>query len=86
MSTSSSLLVTVQLAAGEIVDGILLQLAHHTTGRPAAHLIENYGSGPVRPLATASLGFLHSPSERLADHPIVERRGTLTVGTPAVGG
>lgn len=58
-------------------------LAHHTTGRSAAHLIENYGSGPVRPLTHASLGFLHSPPEGLVDHPLLERRGTLHIASEA---
>ena len=54
-------------------------LAHHTTGRSAAQLIENYGSGPVRPLTHASLGFLHSPPDGLVDHPLLEQRGALHV-------
>ncbi len=59
------------------------QLAHHTTGRSAALLTENYGAGPVRPLTSASLDFFHSPPGALVDHPLIERRGILTVATSA---
>lgn len=55
------------------------QLAHHTTGRSAALLTENYGEGPVRPLTTASLDFLHNPPEALVDHPVLNPRGIMTV-------
>jgi D-arginine dehydrogenase len=54
------------------------QLAHHTTGRSAALLIENYGAGPIRPLTTASLDFFHSPPAELVDHDLIEKRGILT--------
>jgi len=57
------------------------QLAHHTTGRSAALLIENYGAGPVRPLTTASLDFFHDPPGDLVDHHVIEPRGILTVAT-----
>lgn len=57
------------------------QLAHHTTGRSAALLIENYGAGPVRPLTTASLDFFHSPPPDLVDHGLIEPRGIMTVAT-----
>jgi len=59
------------------------RLAHHTTGRSAALLIENYGAGPVRPLTTASLDFFHDPPEDLVDHPVVHRRPVITVATRA---
>lgn len=58
------------------------QLAHHTTGRSAAQLIENYGAGPVRPLTTASLPYLHHPPERHAPTPLLKRQPVLTVGRP----
>ena len=59
------------------------QLAHHTTGRSAALLIENYGAGPIRPLTTASLDFFHSPPADLVDHELIEQRGILTFsGSP----
>ncbi len=51
------------------------QLAHHTTGRSAALLTENYGAGPVRPLTTASLDFFHNPPTELVDEPVIKRRG-----------
>jgi D-arginine dehydrogenase len=57
-------------------------LAFHTTGRSAAQLIENYGAGPVRPLTTASLGFLRHPPADLVDGPLLSPRGLLTVGRP----
>lgn len=76
------------LLASDSFDRVLLieaeqRLAHHTTGRSAALLIENYGSGPVRPLTTASLDFFHRPPDHLVDQPVVHRRGVLTVATKA---
>ncbi len=58
------------------------QLTHHTTGRSAAVLIENYGEVPVRGLTKAGLNFLKQPPEDLVDGPIISRRGSLFVGTP----
>jgi len=55
------------------------QLAHHTTGRSAALLTENYGAGPVRPLTTASLDFFHNPPPHLVDQPLITRRGIMTI-------
>lgn len=55
------------------------QLAHHTTGRSAALLTENYGAGAIRPLTAASLEFLHSPPEEHTDHPILHPRGIMSV-------
>lgn len=55
------------------------QLAHHTTGRSAALLTENYGAGPIRPLTSASLDFLHTPPPDHADHPILHPRGIMSV-------
>lgn len=57
------------------------QLAHHTTGRSAALLIENYGAAPIRPLTTASLTFFHRPPAELVDHALIEQRGIVTVAT-----
>lgn len=59
------------------------QLAHHTTGRSAALLTENYGAGPVRPLTTASLDFFHHPPSDLVDHDVIHPRGIMTVATAA---
>lgn len=56
------------------------QLAQHTTGRSAAQLIENYGAPAVRPLTTASLGFLRAPPVELVDGPLLSPRPLLTVG------
>lgn len=57
------------------------ELAHHTTGRSAALLTENYGAGPVRPLTAASLDFLHNPPSELVDHPVLHPRGIMTIST-----
>lgn len=57
------------------------QLAHHTTGRSAAQLIENYGAGPVRPLTTASLRFLRTPPHDLVDAPLLQPRSLLMVAS-----
>ncbi len=56
------------------------QLAQHTTGRSAAQLIENYGATAIRPLTTASLGFLRDPPVDLVDGPLLSPRPLLTVG------
>ena len=55
------------------------QLAHHTTGRSAAQLVQNYGVAPVRALTRASVSFLHDPPEGLADAPLLTQRGQLTI-------
>lgn len=78
------------LAKSEAFDRVTLleaesQLAQHTTGRSAALLTENYGAGPVRPLTTASLGFLHDPPEALVDGPLLDKRGIMTVSTSEEG-
>jgi D-arginine dehydrogenase len=58
------------------------QLAHHTTGRSAAQLIENYGAAPVRPLTAASLAYLHRPPEHYCPTPLLRPQPVLTVGRP----
>ena len=58
------------------------QLTHHTTGRSAAILIENYGALPVRGLTRAGLSFLRNPPADLVDAPITTPRGSLFVATP----
>lgn len=58
------------------------RLAAHTTGRSAAQFIANYGAGPNRPLSAASRPFLDAPPEGLADHPLLTRRGMLSVAGP----
>ncbi len=55
------------------------QLAHHTTGRSAAQLIENFGTTPTRALTKASLPFFTEPPEGLTDGPLLQPRGLLTV-------
>lgn len=54
-------------------------LAYHTTGRSAALLTYNYGSGPIRPMNLASGPFLSAPPAGFADHPVLADRGILTV-------
>ncbi|MEM7276195.1 MAG: FAD-binding oxidoreductase, partial [Actinomycetota bacterium] len=66
---------TVVLAEAEA------QLAHHTTGRSAAQLILNYGADPVRPLTSASLGFLNDPPADYCDGPLLTPQSVITVGT-----
>ncbi len=58
------------------------QLAHHTTGRSAAQLIENYGANPVRPLTTASLPYFREPPAQWCPTPLLRRQPVLTVGRP----
>ena len=58
------------------------QLAHHTTGRSAAQLIENYGAGPVRVLTTASLPFFDQPPAAYCDGTLLTPQPILTVGRP----
>ncbi len=58
------------------------QLAHHTTGRSAAQLIENYGAAPIRPLTKASLSLLRRPPERFVDGPLLTTLAVLTLGRP----
>ena len=58
------------------------QLTHHTTGRSAAILIENYGALPVRGLTRAGVSFLRNPPADLVDAPITTPRGSLFVATP----
>lgn len=59
------------------------QLAHHTTGRSAAILLENYGAAPIRSLTAAGLAFLQTPPAELVDSPILTTRGTLFVASAA---
>ena len=78
------------LAKTGVFDRVILleaesQLAQHTTGRSAAMLTENYGAGPVRPLTTASLDFLHNPPSDLVDSALLEPRGVMTVAGPDGG-
>jgi D-arginine dehydrogenase len=58
-------------------------LAYHSTGRSAALYFENYGAPANRALTTASRTFFDDPPSGLVDHPLLERRGAMWVGTPA---
>lgn len=57
------------------------RLAHHTTGRSAAQLIENYGASPVRALTKASLEFLQTPPGDLVDGPLLRPRSLVMVAS-----
>lgn len=56
-------------------------LAYHSTGRSAALYFENYGAAANRALTTASRRFFDEPPPGLVDHPLLERRGALWIGT-----
>ena len=53
---------------------------HHTTGRSAAILVENYGNQVVRRLTRASRGFFEQPPDGFAPHPLVFPRPVLFIG------
>ncbi len=57
-------------------------LASHSTGRSAALYFENYGALPNRGLTRASKPFFDAPPDGLVDHPLLERRGAMWIGTP----
>jgi D-arginine dehydrogenase len=52
----------------------------HTTGRSAAFLVESYGATTVRRLTRASRGFLDSPPEGFAAHPLLHPNPVLWIG------
>ncbi|MBS0416588.1 MAG: FAD-binding oxidoreductase [Proteobacteria bacterium] len=56
------------------------QPGYHSTGRSAALFVETYGPEQVRALIRASRRFFENPPTGFADHPLLSRRGTLTVG------
>jgi D-arginine dehydrogenase len=53
---------------------------HHTTGRSAAVLVQNYGNDVVRRLTQASRGFFERPPDGFAPHPLVFARPVLFIG------
>jgi D-arginine dehydrogenase len=53
---------------------------HHTTGRSAAVLVQNYGNDVVRRLTQASRSFFEEPPEGFAPHPLVFDRPVLFIG------
>jgi len=53
---------------------------HHTTGRSAAVLVQNYGNDVVRRLTQASRGFFEQPPDGFAPHPLVFDRPVLFIG------
>jgi D-arginine dehydrogenase len=52
---------------------------YHTTGRSAASFTENYGNGVIRRLVLASRAFLTEPPAGFCEHPLLGRRGMITV-------
>src|SRR5262245_27871117 len=54
---------------------------YHTTGRSAALFTKNFGNRVVRAFNHAALPFLAAPPYGFADHPLLTRRGALTIGT-----
>lgn len=52
---------------------------YHTTGRSAAMFIESYGNAWVRRLTGASRGFFATPPDGFCGHPLLKRRGCLTI-------
>ncbi|MBX3568027.1 MAG: FAD-binding oxidoreductase [Rhizobiaceae bacterium] len=55
------------------------QCGYHSTGRSAASFTENYGTATIRRLALASRGFLAEPPKGFCDHPLLGRRGMITI-------
>lgn len=55
------------------------QCGYHTTGRSAASFTENYGNGVIRRLVLASRAFLTEPPAGFCEHPLLGKRGMITV-------
>ena len=58
------------------------QLAHHTTGRSAAQLVENYGADPIRALTAASVPFLRQQNggDEFWDQPVLSPQPLMMIG------
>ncbi len=56
-------------------------LAHHTTGRSAAHYLENYGNDTVRALTIAGRSFFAEPPPHLAETALWSSVPMLRVGS-----
>lgn len=54
----------------------------HSTGRSAALFSEYFGSPVVQALTAASRRFLAAPPAGFAEHPLLHRRGVVTVALP----
>jgi D-arginine dehydrogenase len=52
---------------------------YHTTGRSAASFTENYGNGLIRRLVLASRAFLTEPPPGFCEHPLLGKRGMITI-------
>lgn len=55
------------------------QCGYHATGRSAASFTENYGNGIIRRLVLASRKFLTEPPPGFCEHPLLGKRGMITV-------
>jgi len=55
------------------------QCGYHTTGRSAASFTENYGNGVIRRLGLASRAFLSEPPAGFTEHPLLGKRGIVTI-------
>ena len=73
--------IACELAASASVLVIEREESHgyHATGRSAAMFIESYGNAWVRRLTGASRGFFDAPPDGFCSHPLLKRRGCLTV-------
>jgi len=59
------------------------QPGYHSTGRSAAIFTETYGNEIIRALAKTSRPFLSDPPPGFTDHPLLNPRGLLYIGTEA---
>jgi D-arginine dehydrogenase len=59
------------------------QAGYHSTGRSAAIWVQNYGPPDVRVLTRLSRAFFESPPEGFAEAPLMHRRPSLFLATPA---
>ena len=74
---------SIAAALAAEADVVLLEAedaaGYHTTGRSAAMYLPSYGNAAIRALTRASRDFLRSPPTGFAGHPLLHRRGLLTV-------
>jgi D-arginine dehydrogenase len=75
--------VSIAAALAPHADVLILEAesspAFHTTGRSAAMYLASYGNEPIRALTRASREFLQNPSPGFASHPLLHKRGLLTL-------
>jgi len=58
-------------------------LAHHSTGRSAAHYLETYGNESVRRLTIAGRSFFENPPSELVDGPLWHSRPLMHACSPS---